>query len=325
MDIRKAGVLAAGVLLVACATAPPKPSGRVRVVTTLGVLADWARQVGGDRVEVTSLLTGNESPHTYEIKPADVKTVADASILFRVGLGMEDWLDPAVENSGNKKLVIVDAAAGINDIIADEGDKTKSEARGEKLEARMSDSQSLAPSPQSLVPRPSSPAPTSGNPHIWLDPEYAKVGIENLVKELVKLDPKGESLYQTREAAYFVQLDSLSQAIRAEVATLQDKRFISFHDAWPYFCRRFGLQVVATVEPIPGQEPSAKQLARMVDLIRLEHIRVVTTEPQLSSALPDMLAKETGVKVVSLNPLESEGGYIAALGASTKALIDALR
>jgi manganese/iron transport system substrate-binding protein len=325
MDIRKAGVLAAGVLLVACATAPPKPSGRVRVVTTLGVLADWARQVGGDRVEVTSLLTGNESPHTYEIKPADVKTVADASILFRVGLGMEDWLDPAVENSGNKKLVIVDAAAGINDIIADEGDKTKSEARGEKLEARMSDSQSLAPSPQSLVPRPSSPAPTSGNPHIWLDPGYAKVGIENLVKELVKLDPKGESLYQTREAAYFVQLDSLSQAIRAEVATLQDKRFISFHDAWPYFCRRFGLQVVATVEPIPGQEPSAKQLARMVDLIRLEHIRVVTTEPQLSSALPDMLAKETGVKIVSLNPLESEGGYIAALGASTKALIDALR
>jgi ABC-type Zn uptake system ZnuABC Zn-binding protein ZnuA len=258
-------------------------------VTTLGILADWARQVGGDRVEVTSLLTGNESPHTYEIKPADVKIVADASILFRVGLGLEEWLDPAVDNSGNKKLVVVGVADGATGIIAGDAEDKY------------------------------------GNPHIWLDPQYAKAGIENLVKELVKLDPNGESFYRRREAAYFARLDSLSQAIQSQVATLQDKRFISFHDAWPYFCRRFGLQVVATVEPIPGQEPSAKQLARMVDLIRQEHIKVVTTEPQMPSALPDMLAKETGVKVVSLNPLESEGGYIAALGASAGALINALR
>jgi ABC-type Zn uptake system ZnuABC Zn-binding protein ZnuA len=276
-------------LLAGCATAPPKSTGRLRVVTTLGVLADWTRQVGGDQVDVTSLLTGNESPHTYEIKPADVKTVAEARILFRVGLGMEEWLDPAIENSGNKKLVVVDAAAGATGIIAGDAEDKY------------------------------------GNPHIWLDPEYAKAGIENLVRELVRLDPKGESLYRKREAAYFVQLDSLSQAIKVQVAALADRRFISFHDAWPYFCRRFGLEVVATVEPIPGQEPSAKQLARMVDLIRHEHIRVVTTEPQLPSALPDMLAKETGVKVVSLNPLESEGGYIAVMGASAAALINALK
>ena len=289
-DIRRTVLAAAGMLLLAgCAPAPQKASGRVRVVTTLGVLADWARQVGGDRVEVTSLLTGNESPHTYEIKPADVKTVAEAGILFRVGLGMEDWLDPAIENSGNKKLVIIDVAAGATGVIAGDAHDRY------------------------------------GNPHIWLDPEYAKTGIENLVRELARLDPKGESLYRAHEAAYFVQLDSLSQAIKAQVATLADRRFISFHDAWPYFCRRFGLQVVATVEPIPGQEPSAKELARLVDLIRREHIKVVTTEPQLASALPDMLARETGVKVVSLNPLESEGGYIATLGSSANALINALK
>jgi manganese/iron transport system substrate-binding protein len=290
VDCSKVVSIAAGALLLAaCGTTPTKSNGRLRVVTTIGVLADWARQVGGDRIEVTSLLTGNESPHTYEIKPADVKMVADARILFRVGLGLEDWLDPAIENSGNSRLVLVDVAAGANGIIAGDAEDKY------------------------------------GNPHIWLDPEYAKAGIENLVRELVKLDPKGESLYRRREAAYFARLDSLSQAIRAQVATLRDRRFISFHDAWPYFCRRFGLEVVATVEPIPGQEPSAKQLARMVDLIRHEHIKVVTTEPQMPSALPDMLAKETGVKVVVLNPLECEGGYVAALGASAEALVDALR
>jgi len=285
MDAMRTTAVAVGVLLLAgCGATPPKPTGKLRVVTTIGVLADWARQVGGDRVEVTSLLTGNESPHTYEIKPADVKSIADARILFRVGLGMEDWLNPAIENSGNKKLVIIDVAAGATGVIAGDAHDRY------------------------------------GNPHIWLDPEYAKTGIENLVRELVRLDPKGESLYRAHEAAYFVQLDSLSQAIGAQVASLADRRFISFHDAWPYFCRRFGLEVVATVEPIPGQEPSARDLARLVDLIRREHIRVVTTEPQLASALPDMLAKETGVKVVVLNPLESGGGYIAALGRAAESL-----
>jgi manganese/iron transport system substrate-binding protein len=291
MDARRAATAAAGILLAvaACAPAPRKSTGRLRVVTTIGVLADWVRQVGGARVEATSLLSGYESPHTYEIRPADVKTIADARILFRVGLGMEEWRDPAIENSGSRRLVVVDAANGVAEIITgDEHDR-------------------------------------AGNPHIWLDPELARSGIARLVEELVRSDPKGESLYRAREAAYFGRLDSLSAAISAGFAGLSDRRLITYHDAWPYFARRFGLDIVATIEPIPGQQPSAKELARLVDLIRREQIKVITTEPQLPSVLPDMLARETGVKVVVLNPLESEGGYIAALGKSASALINALR
>jgi ABC-type Zn uptake system ZnuABC Zn-binding protein ZnuA len=215
-------------------------------------------------------------------------------------------------------LVIVDASAGITDVIMDTEHQTKAEAGGQRLEARTPESESPAPSPQPL-------APTSGNPHIWLDPEYAKAGIKNLVTELVRLDPEGESLYRKREAAYLVRLDSLSAAISAEFAGLTDRRLITYHDAWPYFARRFGIDIIATVEPIPGQEPSARELTRLVDLIRRERIKVITTEPQLPSALPNMLAKETGVKVVVLNPLECEGGYIAALGNGANALRDALR
>src|SRR5512139_1891505 len=118
MDFRRTAIAAAGILLIAgCATEPPKSTGRLMVVTTIGVLADWARQVGGDRVEVTALLTGNESPHTYEAKPQDAARIARADVLFRVGLGLEDWLDPVIENSGNKRMVTVDASAGITDII----------------------------------------------------------------------------------------------------------------------------------------------------------------------------------------------------------------
>jgi len=259
------------------------------------VLADWVRQVGGDRVQVASLLTGNEEPHTYELKPEDVKAVADARILFRVGLGLEDWLDPGIENSGNRKLVVVDAATGISDIIGG----------GEHQPNRQS--------------------PLVGNPHIWLDPELAKTSIDNLTQALVKADPAGETLYRRREAVYFVRLDSLKSAIAAELSGLSDKRLISFHDAWPYFARRFGLDIVATVEPIPGQEPSAREMARLVDLIRQQHVKVVTSEPQMPSSLPDMLAKETGVKVVVLNPLEAGGGYIETMRADADSIAAALR
>ncbi len=327
MDIRNAAIAVTGILVLAgCGGAPQKSSGRARVVTTIGVLADWVRQVGGDRVEATSLLSGYESPHTYEVKPADLKTIADARILFRVGLGMDDWLGPAIENSGNRGLAIVEAAAGIGDIITDTDHQprsptgavdAKSEVRNQKAEGR---------SEASGVKRgASSVEHQSGNPHIWLDPELAKSGIARLVEELARSDPKGESLYRARETAYFARLDSLSAAISAELADLTDRRIITYHDAWPYFARRFGLDIVATIEPIPGQQLSAKELARLVDLIRREQIKVITTEPQLPSVLPDMLTRETGVKVVVLNPLESENGYTAALGKSANALRDALR
>jgi ABC-type Zn uptake system ZnuABC Zn-binding protein ZnuA len=280
-------------LLFACGTAPQKSGGRVRVVATIGVLADWAREVGGDRVEAASLLTGSESPHTYEARPQDAEKLARADILFRVGLGLEEWLDPVVQNAGNARLVVVQAAAGTDGIIAGDAEHK------------------------------------TGNPHIWLDPELAKTGIDNLVNALVRADPQGENLYRGREQAYFRRLDSLSAAIRAEVAGLPDRRFVSFHDAWPYFARRFGFEIAANVEPIPGQEPSARQIARLVDLIRRERIKAIASEPQLPSALPDMLARETGLRVVVMNPLggglDSGTDYVNMLGAIADSLAAALR
>jgi ABC-type Zn uptake system ZnuABC Zn-binding protein ZnuA len=280
--------------VLACGTVPQGQTKKIKVVATIGVLGDWARQVGGDRVQVTSLLSGNESPHTYEAKPQDAARLAEADILFRVGLGLEDWLDPVVENAGNSRLVTVDAATGITDIIS--GD-----AHDHGI----------------------------GNPHIWLDPEIAKTAIGNLVRALVAADPKGESLYRSRERAYSLRLDSLSAAIAAEAAGLADRRFISFHEAWPYFARRFGYEIVASIEPIPGQEPSAKELVRMVELIHSRRVKAVTSEPQLPSALPDMLARETGIKVLVLNPLlaDSTGkvDYINGLGRNAEALAAALK
>jgi ABC-type Zn uptake system ZnuABC Zn-binding protein ZnuA len=309
---RRQGARLAGLLLAAALSAltcrpTPRPTGKVRVVTTINVLADWARNIGGDRVQVASILTGLESEHTYEAKPAALKLIADADILFRVGLGLEDWLDPVIENAGNRRLTIVDAAKGVP--VIQDGDS--------------SDANSTPP--QSARVSPHSP----GNPHVWLDPEAAKTGIANLVAELIRLDPKGESLYRARQQTYSLRLDSLMLGINDQFSTLPDRRVVMFHSAWPYFARRFGLRIVASIEPVPGQEPSAQQIARLVDLIRREHIKVVCSEPQLPSDIPNLLARETGVRVAILSPLT--GGvpgtddYISLIRYNSAQVIQALR
>jgi manganese/iron transport system substrate-binding protein len=268
--MRLAGPLLA-LLILSSGCAPRVQTGkRIQVVTTLGVLADWANQVGGDRVQVTSLLTGLEGEHTYEVKPEDTRVIARAGILFRVGLGLEDWLNQVIQNAGNPRLVIADASTNV---------PVLQNAGGDNIEH------------------------PKGNPHVWLDPMYAKIGIDNLVAALVKVDPHGESLYRARARAYDQQLDSLTRALTAVVQQLPDRRFISFHDAWPYFAERFGFRIAASVEPIPGQEPSARQIARLIDLIRSEHLRVACSEPQLPSDIPATLARETGISVVMLTPL----------------------
>jgi ABC-type Zn uptake system ZnuABC Zn-binding protein ZnuA len=168
-----------------------------------------------------------------------------------------------------------------------------------------------------------------GNPHVWLDPAYAEIGIENLVAALARVDPNGESLYRARDRAYDQRLDSLTQALTAVVQQLPDRRFISFHDAWPYFAERFGFQIAASIEPIPGQEPSAREIARLIDLIRNEGIRVIASEPQLPSDIPTTLARETGARVVTLTPLTGAipgvDDYLSLIRYNVETLVSALK
>jgi ABC-type Zn uptake system ZnuABC Zn-binding protein ZnuA len=294
--MRLAGPLLASLVL-GSSCAPHVQTGKaVRVVTTLGVLADWARQIGGDRVQVTSLLTGLEGEHTYEVKPEDTRLIAQAGILFRVGLGLEDWLNPVVQNAGNPRLAIVDASTNVLVLQSAGGDKTEH---------------------------------PKGNPHVWLDPVYAEIGVDNLLAALVKVDPRGESLYRARARAYNARLDSLTLALTAVVAELPDRRFVAFHEAWPYFANRFGFRIVASIEPIPGHEPSAREIARLTDLVRAQGIRVIASEPQLPSDITLMLARETGVKVVILTPLTGAirgvDDYVSLIRYNVETLVSALK
>ncbi len=270
----------------------------LKVVTTLPDLADWARQIAGGRVEVKSLLQGFENPHTYEPKVSDVKELAGARVLVKVGLGLEEWIDGMVENARNEDLLVVDASQGV-EVIGSDG-----------------------------VHREEPHFHALGNPHVWLDPVNAAVMCRNIARGLEAADPAAGDAYHKGLDAYLGRLDTLARRLRAEVARLPDKRFVSYHAAWPYFARGLGFEVAAVVTEIPGQEPSAKALAALISKIRKEKLRVLVTEPQLSSKLPDLLRQETGIDVVTLSPLlgaTPEKDYLALLEANAEALTRALR
>lgn len=249
----------------------------LNVVVTLPVLKDLAEQVGGSHIRVTSLISGLENEHTYSPKPSDLVAVRSAQVLLEVGLGLEIWVAALIKNAGSDRLKVVTTSTGIALIRDHEGTGTAHEA----------------------FPGNSS----AGNPHIWLDPENAKVMMRHITEAFIQLDPSHAADYRNNQAAYLRKLDSLQAELIQRLKKLPDRRIVVYHPAWPYFARRFGFKVVGEIVPQVGTEPSARRLQELIGRIRKDRLRVVVSEPQVNSKIPEVLARETGVRIVVLTSL----------------------
>jgi zinc/manganese transport system substrate-binding protein/zinc transport system substrate-binding protein/manganese/iron transport system substrate-binding protein len=249
----------------------------LNVVVTLPVLKDWAQQIGGPHVSVTSLMTGYENEHTYSPKPSDLVAVRKAQVLIEVGAGLEVWVSTLVKNAGNPRLLIVTASRGI-DLLEDHGDAAGMPAG--------------AGSPHS-----------HGNPHVWLDPDGASVMVRHIADAFIATDPAHREQYEGNAVAYLTQLRQTSEALRLRLETVSDRRIVVHHPAWPYFARYFGFIIAGTLLTQPGAEPSARRIQAMVVTIKQAGIRVIVSEAQLNQKLPQMLSRETGAHIVVLTTL----------------------
>lgn len=257
----------------AFATAPPEP---LNIVVTIPVLKDLTEQVGGPHVRVTSLLSGYENEHTYSPKPSDLVAVRKARLLFEVGIGLEVWVSSLVKNAGSASLRVVTTSKGIA-LLRDRPNHDGA-AHATAEEGR-------------------------GNPHVWMDPENATTMMRHITEALIQIDQAHATEYRTNQASYLRKLDQLRGDLSDRTTRLADRRFIAHHPAWPYFARRFGFQIVGTIQPQSGSEPSALQLHGLIAKINKERIKVVVSEIQLSQKIPELLAKETGARVVVLTTL----------------------
>jgi zinc/manganese transport system substrate-binding protein/zinc transport system substrate-binding protein/manganese/iron transport system substrate-binding protein len=259
------------------------------VVVTIPVLRDWVERIGGPHVRVTTLIKGLESEHSYSPRPSDLMAVRKAKLLVEVGVGLEIWVSGLIRSANNPALLLVTTGKGIP-LLPDR-----------------------TPSPAASPDHPptgSAPTETSGhdhgsgsNPHVWLDPENAVTMIRHITDALSQTDPAHAAEFQLNQAVYLQELDRARKELLDQLRKLPDRRLIVHHPAWPYFAKRFDLEIVGEIQTQPGSEPSARQIQALVTLIRTHRIRVIVSEPQLNQKLPALLARETGVQVAILTPL----------------------
>ncbi len=275
---------------------------KLPVVTSIYPVADMVQQIGGKHIEVTFILPAGASPHTFEPKPSLVKKISSAKIFFMIGAGLEIWAQKFVKLAGPELKTIV-LSQGVA-LIHTTGYHDKPDLKHGASEA--------------------------GNPHIWLDPVIAKTMVKKIGVALASVDPGNVTYYRQQGRKYLDELDRLHNLIKATAETFKIQKFISFHASWDYFAKRYGLESVGVIEAAPGRNPTPIQIKNIVVLIKKHGIRAVFAEPQLNPRAAKVIAKETGIKVLMLDPvgspyLKGRSTYIDLMKHNLKVLQEALK
>jgi ABC-type Zn uptake system ZnuABC Zn-binding protein ZnuA len=297
--------LLAAALLAACGTpggaSPTGATATLRVVATTTVLADLVRQVGGVRVDVQSLVPLGGEAHTFDPKPSDARRITNANLLVMNGLGLDDWLDKLVDDAGARgvaRVVLAKDLPGVKYLEAPAEDVTGTPG-------------SLGSGYDQPGSSASAPPVVSANPHLWMNVAYTRKYVERITQALIGLAPSDAATFRTNAATYDARLVQLDTFVRDRLRALPaaNRRVVSEHDAFPYFADAYGIQIVDVVITVPGQEPSAADVARVIDAIRASHVKAVLSEVQFSAELTRRIASEAGATVV-------DDLYTDALGAA---------
>jgi len=267
---------------------------KIKVVATIPPLADFVRQIGGERVSVTTLLTPGTSPHTFEPAPSQARAAEEADLIVRVGLDVDHWVDDLLPEG--KRTVTAGRLEGIE--LINEHLHEHHEEGHEHVGA---------------------------NPHIWLDPLYVKLIVTGIAEELSSIDTQGSSLYEKNRDRYHVRLDSLHIKIKVSLSDLPSRKYVSYHPAWVYFAARYGLERIGVIVESAGKEPSPRSLEQIIEDIKREGARMVFAEPQFSPQAAEVIADEAGVRVLFLDPLGTENEtYLELMERNLETFVEAL-
>ena len=275
-------------MAVACSSTEPvdqASSQKLQVVTTILTTTLFTKAVAGDCAQVSSLLPAGADSHAHQARPQDVASLGKAQVLVINGLGMESFLEPVLKGAENKELITIDSSSGINPLAMEEKDDhghghdhhDHGHAHGDAVEAV--------------------------NPHVWLDPTLAAKQVETIRDGLMKADPSCADGYRNRADAYITKLQQLDSELAAELAPFQGRTVVSFHEALPYFTRRYGLSDEALVT-LPEDQPSPADVQRINQVLKANNIAGVLTEPGGGSAALQSLAKDLNLRLKVFDPLE---------------------
>jgi len=266
-------------------------SGRLSVAATIFPLADIAKNIGGEYVDVFMILPPGASPHTFQPTPKDAADLSKTKLVFKIGHGLDDWVDSLAASTEQSTVITVDSDIQIRHMEAHDGE------------------------------------PAGDDPHYWLSAANAKIIAKTIANELSAKDPAHKDAYSANLEAYTKLLDVLDTQIKNQLSSLPHKELIVFHDAWGYFADAYGLQIVGMFEPSPGKSPAPQDIANLNNLVKQFGIKTIFLEPQLSdqSILP--FTQDTGTQNVRIDPIggtDQINSYIKLMRANADAIYNAL-
>ena len=254
-------------------SAPASAQGTLNVVASFSILGDLVREIGGNRVKVTTLVGPNSDAHVYNATPADAKAMGEAKLIVLNGLKFEGWLDRLVKSSGAKGMAVV-ATKGVPTLKAEGGHTHDHAHKGHDHAAGL-------------------------DPHAWQNVANVKIYVTNIRDGLISADSEGKAFYEANTAAYLKTLDALDAEIRASLSRipLGERKIITGHDAFGYFAKAYGVRFIAPKGVSTEAEASAKDVAAVIRQAKAEKIKAIFLENITNPKLSEQIAKETGAKL----------------------------
>jgi zinc transport system substrate-binding protein len=242
-----------------------RETGGLSVMASFYPMADFAGKIGGDRVRVTTMVPSGTEPHDWEPSPQDIVNLERAKVLVYNGAGMEHWAQDVLNSLGNANLIAVEASKGVTLIDEGVGD---------------------------------------ADPHVWLNPENAKIEMAAIRDALVKADPDGKATYEANYNKYASELDKLDGEFRAALSGLINRDVVVAHAAYGYLCQAYDLDQTAIEGLSPDSEPDPARVAQIIDFAKAHAVKVIFFEELVSPKVAQSIAAQVGAATDVLSPVE---------------------
>jgi zinc/manganese transport system substrate-binding protein len=259
--------LAGALLAIACGgrgVDSGSSSGKLKVVATTVQITALAREVGGDLIDLHGVIPPGADPHSFEPTASDLTAIEDSDVILRHGIELDDWLDGTLSAAKHATVTVVTQGIELR----------KGEEDGKEVD----------------------------DPHVWHDPDNAKIMVQNIAEAMAAADPSNRGAYEANAQAYQAKLDATKQQVQAIIDEIpaSSRKMVTNHDAFGYFARAFGLEVVGAVIPSLSTEaePSASDTAKLLDTIKAEHVKAIFAESSVNPSLARTLASDAGVTIV---------------------------
>jgi zinc/manganese transport system substrate-binding protein len=259
-------------LIVAAVWPTSAPAATIKVVTTTTDLASLAAAIGGDKIEVQSLVPDGFNADLYSPRPSDLFKLHQARLFIQIGLGLEDWARDLVNEANNSELVKAQVSTGIT----------------------------LLDVPQGRVDYSFGDIHPFGNPHYQLDPESGRQMARNIFNALVYVDAPDKDYFAQNLATFESQLTAAEKRWTAAMAPFAGSKFIPYHESWDYFARAFRLEIPEAIESKPGFPPSPARIEEVIRDCKAKGVRLIVTEPYYDVSIAQLISKQAGIPYLNL-------------------------